>query len=62
MMWVRLVLTAVVLAITTYLGDMRLLSIFAVFTAILAVLFGLTIASRMRACIYLVLSHKTTFL
>ena len=50
-----LVLTAVVLAITTYLGDMRLLGFLAVFTAILAVLFARTITSGMRAFIRLVL-------
>jgi hypothetical protein len=50
-----LVLTAVVLAITTYLGDMRLLGFLAVFTAILAVLFARTITSRMRALIRLAL-------
>jgi hypothetical protein len=62
MVWFRLVLTAGVLAITTYLGDMRLLCFLAVFTAILAVLFGRTIASGMSACICLVLCHKTTLL
>jgi hypothetical protein len=55
-------LTTVVLAITTYLGDMRLLGFLAVFAAILAVLFGRTITSGMCAFICLVLCHKTTLL
>jgi hypothetical protein len=55
-------LTTVVLAITTYLGDMRLLGFLAVFAAILAVLLGWTITSGMRTFICLVLCHKTTLL
>ncbi|HWN08921.1 MAG TPA: hypothetical protein VNO50_06515 [Pyrinomonadaceae bacterium] len=55
----RIGLTTSVLAITTYLGDMRLLGFLAVFAAILAVLFRGTIASWMSAFVYLVLCHKT---
>ena len=54
MLWLQ-GLTAGVLAIATYLGDMRLLGFLAIFTAILAVLFGRTIASGMRALVCLVL-------
>lgn len=60
MLWLAGGLTAGVLAITTYFRDMRLLGFLAILTAILAVLFGRTIASWMRTLIYLVLCHKTT--
>lgn len=41
-------LATVVLAITTYFHDMRFLSLFAVFAAILTVLFGRAITGRVR--------------
>jgi hypothetical protein len=53
-------LTARVLAIATYLHHVRLFSLFAIFAAILAILLGGTIASRMRAFILCVFSHKTS--
>jgi hypothetical protein len=55
-------LTAGVLAIATDFHYMRLLSIFTVLTAILAVLFGRAITSGMCALVFLLLSHKTTLL
>jgi hypothetical protein len=52
-------LAAGVLAITTYFHHVRLLGLFAVLAAILAVFFGRTIAGWMRAFVLLVLCHKT---
>ena len=54
LVWLPCGLTAVVLAITTYLGDMGLLGFFTIFTAIFAVLFGWTIASWMRAFVRII--------
>jgi len=58
LVWLPSGLTAVVLAITTYLGDMGLFGFFTVFTAIFAVLFGWTIASWMRAFVCLIICHN----
>jgi len=55
-------LAAGVLAIAAYLHHMRFFGLFTILTAILAVFFGRTIARRMRAFVFCVLSHKTSLL
>ncbi|HAF14995.1 MAG TPA: hypothetical protein DHU55_00245 [Blastocatellia bacterium] len=52
----------VVLATTTYFQYVGLLGILAVFAAILAVLFGRAIASRMGAFVFWDISHRTNLL
>jgi hypothetical protein len=55
--------TAVVLTTATYLHDMRLLSILAVFAAILAAFFRGTVTCRVRTLIlFLVICHLATLL
>jgi hypothetical protein len=51
-----------VLAITADFHYVGLLGFLAVFAAVLAILFGRTIASGMCAFCFLVLRHKTTLL
>jgi hypothetical protein len=55
-------LTAGVLAVATYFHHVRLFGLFTILAAILAILFGRTIARRMRAFVFCVLSHKTSLL
>jgi hypothetical protein len=55
-------LTAGVLAVATYFHHVRFFGFFTILAAILAILFGRTIARRMRAFVFCVLSHKTSLL
>jgi len=55
-------LTAGVLAIATYFHHVRFFGLFTILAAILAILFGRTIARRMRALVFCILSHKTSLL
>jgi hypothetical protein len=55
-------LTAGVLAIATYFHHVRLFGLFTILAAILAIFFGRTIARRMRAFVFCLLSHKTSLL
>lgn len=55
-------LAAVVLAITTYFHHMRLLRLFTVLAAILAIFLSRAIARGMRAFVSLIFYHKTILL